>query len=424
MELVLIKTKIFKTFLVLLIFFVFPLTQAQQTLITYEPVVPPVFPEQSTPIILGILDFNSSTADSNYAEKFYFALKSDTSLLRKFMIYPFSSLQQIKKTLKIESFAPSDSDLQKKLYDNLGIEYLVSGKVTNKELTLFITNTDSGKLVFSNFYRDTDSSSALKDALKLFSTGVTTKYQRRGILNVSITPAGAEFKIDTIPQKNRTNIILDPGKYIIEFTKEGYYQLKESIEIIEGKTLNKEYKLCRAFGGAKITVSPTDVRTKIIREEDTTITKEETGDISINNLQAGMYRFIFSRIGYIISDLKFRINPGEILEEKVSLIKSFIVLEDISSNNVRVYGLKVEPGEDFYKIKYNLAGKPDENFDIYINIVSKSNPDKLIKRITELKGDWGRKVKVGTNKTIIWDVKKEFRNGFGTNDYLIFLEVD
>jgi hypothetical protein len=420
------KFKLSKQILLLFLFYsILKVSFSQQTVVTYEPLIPPVFPNQGTPINLGILDFNSFGVDSNYSEKFYSALKSDTSLIRKFQIYPFRTLQQLKKTFSIENFSPSDLDMQKKLYENLGITYLISGEINEKELIISIRSTISGQIVFSNSYKDSESSTALKDAMKLFSSGLTTKYKSRGMLNIIVHPEDAAFTINMIPQENKSNIILNPGKYIIEFTKEGYYPLKESIEIGEGKKLNKEYTMCRSFGGVKIEVFPKDVKTKIICEQDTTNTLELTGDIYLNNLQSGMYRFIFSRVSYVTDNRRFRIRPDEILNEKISLTNTlFGVVEDISSNNFRAYGLKIESGEDFYKIYYNLAGKPGETFDINLYIASRDDPNKLMKQLVFLKGDWGPKIKPGRNKTIIWDAKKEFPQGFGSIDYTIYLEVD
>lgn len=417
-------SKFFQKVTFLLLFFSYSLAQAQQTIVHYETISPPIFSSENMPYVVGLLDFNTSGPDSNFTEEFYNAFKADTILLSKFLPYSFNSLKQVKDKLRIESYSHANPDLQKKLLENLKIKYLISGERLNQGFSLIITSTESGKVIFSNSYFDSDSSTAIKDALRLFSLGETTRYKRRGTLTISVTPTDSKFTIDLKEQSDREKLYLDPGNYMLEFSREGYYPLKERIEIKGGLSIEKEYHLVPSFGEIQFDVSPIDLNIKMMNEQDTTITKKWTGDIDIKNIQSGKYIFEFTRVGFFPERRLFRINPDERIQEKINLVRKFNTVEDISSDNVRAYGLKIEPGEYSYRIHYNLAGKIGEAFDVTLSIRLKDDPGDTIKDLVDLEGDCGKRIKVGVNKTIIWNIQKEFPRGLGAEKYLLCLEID
>lgn len=414
------KTKII-FFIFILIAPLYPI-QAQKTLVLYEKLNPQIFPFQNEPIKLGILKFKTISDDPDFTEIFYNNLRTDTSIIRKFEIYPYSSLLLLKNNFKIEDLDADAAEVLTKLHKALGITYVISGELREGSLMLFIRNTISGDLLYSNIFRNSDSSTALKDAMKLFSSGLTTKYKSRGSLNIIIQPSDADFMIDRNEQKQKSNIYLNPGKYILEFTKEGYYPLKESIQVEEGQNLYQNYSMVPSFGNLNLEISPPSAKTDMVYVRDTTSVLEVTGSKLLSHIQTGLYHFYFSELGFKPVEREFQIWADTTREEKIALMRQFFVIEEIFTNNLQVIRLNLEPGEEQYKFSYSITGKPDHDYDVNLYLVKKDDPGTLFE-LKGLKGDIGN-IYCGPNKIITWDVKKDFPQNINSNDYRFYLEVD
>lgn len=396
---------------------------SQKIDVSYSPINYTIFAENNYPIKIALLEFKDYVGGENLNEKIYLELKKDPNIVSKFSIYPLNSMQLWLKSTKFESLNPSDETLLKKISDELSISYIVFGENTADGLKVIIKNTRNNNIMFSGIFINSDSSTALQDFQKLLSDNLFARYEKRGTLTVNVTPKNFDFTINLEPQLNTENISLKPGKYIIEIRKEGYYPIKEQVLIEPEKDIIKNYTLIPAYGRLTLKVSPPYASVKIKSLADSTINYEWIGNANSIIVRAGLYEAIFSAVGFATSNRKFLVNIEEHFEENVNLIRDFFTIDEVLFNDPKIYNVSISQGKYEYKIKFNLAGKPDSKYDINLYVFRKSNPEDLFP-LKGLKGDIGKGVKVGFNKLIIWQVEKDFPTNINSGDFIFYMELD
>ncbi len=144
------------------------------------------FAGRGTPISMAILRFDG---DALLDISLFNTLKQDTSVLRRFTIFPYNVLQAQFRVLHIYSLNPKDPQTLKTLKSQLGIELVVTGKKLNDGFELQILTTD-GNTVYRNAYLNSRSSTAMDDAVKLFSSSVKTEYIDLGSINWVLVNGG------------------------------------------------------------------------------------------------------------------------------------------------------------------------------------------------------------------------------------------
>jgi len=287
-------------------------------------------------------------------------------------------------------------------------------------------NTSTCDIEYSYLYVDTDSSTAIKEILMLFSDGVRSVYSEKGRLELSCKPNDVLFTINATEFQIPFNNTLNPGNYIIAIKKEGFTPIKESIIVEAGKTVYKNYNLVEAFGKIKINFSPENVEYIIRKKLDSSIVLSGIGNIPLTQFQEGVYLFEIKLLGFTPQNRLFRIRANETLEETIPLNRSFYPIEKITSNEPTVvYGLKVIASMWEYEIQYDLSGSPSETYDVMLYLISKEQPDKKF-ILNGLQGDIGEDIKVGKGKKIFWNILKNMFSPINPKilKYSFYLEID
>lgn len=130
------------------------------------------FDSYKTPIGLAILVFNG---DATLDIKLFNVLRQDTSVLKKFTIFPYDVLRTQMDALGLIKLDASDQHTLSQLRDQLNINLVVTGKAIDNGFDLAIVSTNGGK-VFDHSYFNTSKSTAIADAALLFSGNIVTDY--------------------------------------------------------------------------------------------------------------------------------------------------------------------------------------------------------------------------------------------------------
>lgn len=87
------------------------------------------------------------------------------------------------------------------------------------------------------------------------------------------------------------------------------------------------------------------------------------------------------------------------------------------SQPLRVSNIRHQVSGEQMTLRYDLDGKPKTNYTIRAFISLDGGQTQM--PLLATKGDCGKKVQVGTDKTIYWDTLKDFPNGI-QGDRIIF----
>lgn len=373
---------------------------SQGRILTFQKIDPNPFISDSLPVKIAILPVDNQ--DSLLSENLYLSMINQQIILNKFMICPYSSLLQSKKSLRIKNLSSADFDCIGILNESLNIEYIISVHTVPNGMQLDLKNTAYGNLEFSDIYMDTDSSTAIKDLLKFFTDGLKAVYLEKGILNIIGSPKDATLNINGFKYSIPFSDTLDPGNYFITVAKEGYVPIKEPILLEAGKTVYKNYSLDSAFGKIRIDLSPENTSYIIRRELDSIFVRDGIGDMPLIELTEGRYLFEFKALGFTTQNRLFLVKANEILEEIIPLDRSFYPIEKITSSEPTVaYGLKIFASEWEYEIQYDLSGSTGKTYDVMLYLLDKNHSGQKFK-IYNLSGDVGDDIKVGLGKKIFW----------------------
>jgi len=145
---------------------------------TYRDIYPNIFAGYKQPIGVGILQFEGS---NDLHSRLYDELKTQPGIHDKFAIFPYDVLEQQRGVLGIEGeMTPYNVKALKLLKDNLEIELVVSGSYkSSSEFDMKIYNCSEGKQLFEGYYKRSENSIPMKDAVKLFSDYKETIYKTK-----------------------------------------------------------------------------------------------------------------------------------------------------------------------------------------------------------------------------------------------------
>ncbi len=144
------------------------------------------FSRYTLPIGLAIFRFDG---DPTLDSKLFDILKQDTSVLKRFIIFPYGVLKAQMEVLGLTSLDPSDLHTLDQLREQLNISLVVTGKATTDGFDLYLITTN-GVRIFSASYVNTRKSTAIDDAIKLFRSNIQTSYINIGDLNWVLVDSG------------------------------------------------------------------------------------------------------------------------------------------------------------------------------------------------------------------------------------------
>jgi sulfatase modifying factor 1 len=144
------------------------------------------FSKFNMPIGLAILRFDGSTT---LDVKLYNILKQDTTVLKRFTIFPYSVLQAQMDVLGLTTLDPNNQHTLSQLRDQLNINLVVTGRETDNGFELYLLATN-GSRVYSHTFINTIKSNAIDDAAKLFRDNIQTDYINLGVINWVLVDSG------------------------------------------------------------------------------------------------------------------------------------------------------------------------------------------------------------------------------------------
>ncbi len=130
----------------------------------------------SPPIGLAILRFDG---DALLDIRLFNLLKQDTSVLKRFTIFPYNVLQAQMNVLGLTSLDPNDPQTLNQLRDQLNINLVVTGKPEPNGFEIQILST-SGLKPYVHLFLNTSQSIAIDDAARLFRENIQTDYVNVG----------------------------------------------------------------------------------------------------------------------------------------------------------------------------------------------------------------------------------------------------
>ncbi len=137
------------------------------------------FSKYTPPIGLAILGFDGNAV---LDIRLFNILKQDTSVLKRFTIFPYNVLRAQMDVLGLTSMDPNDPHTLSQLKEQLNISLVVTGKALTNGFDLRILTTNGGN-AYTHTYLNTSKSTAVDDAAKLFSENMQTDYVKVGDVN-------------------------------------------------------------------------------------------------------------------------------------------------------------------------------------------------------------------------------------------------
>lgn len=159
-----------------------------QALIPKYSTISPVssFLGHKTPVNVAIVKFGG---DALLDIRLFNLLKQDTSVLKRFTIFPYDVLQAQMGVMHLTTLNPRDEHTLHELKDQLGISLVVTGKAVKNGFELEIIST-TGEVEYSNTYQNSLKSTAMDDAEKLFSANLKTRYLNLGDIKWVLVTGG------------------------------------------------------------------------------------------------------------------------------------------------------------------------------------------------------------------------------------------
>jgi hypothetical protein len=129
--------------------------------------------------------FSTPRGDAALTEMVLDTLRSRSEVLEKFTLFPYSSLNEQKKSLGIDKLDPTDKQVLEKLDKNMDIKFVVYGVAIDEDLsrfTLEVVRTSDGNKVFSQQFQKSRNSTPLNDAVMVFAAFVQPVYKTHELL--------------------------------------------------------------------------------------------------------------------------------------------------------------------------------------------------------------------------------------------------
>jgi len=145
------------------------------------------FSRYSPPIGLAILRFEG---DALLDIKLFNVLKQDTTVLKRFTIFPYNVLKAQMDALGLTSLDPNDPHTLSQLRDQLNVNIVATGKAINNGFELRLVGTDGSKAYTHSFF-NTGKSTAIDDAARLFRENVQTDYVNVGNVTWVLVDSGS-----------------------------------------------------------------------------------------------------------------------------------------------------------------------------------------------------------------------------------------
>jgi len=394
--------------------------QAQTLLVEYQDLSPNIFSSLPQPVGLSIFPFIQNGMNSDVTEKFYEQLISQQAIHQKFLIYPYTT---IKEQLGIRTLDPENMDLLSKIRKNLNISLVVYGTFNIDDIskfTLIIVNTLNGEKEYIGDFRNSDSSDAVTDAVKLFTEDKVPSYTEVGVLNLQLDPEDCNVIIDGIIHTKLDNIILSVGQHILEIKYTGCEPLTEQIFIEPSQKFTKTYKLQRQFGNLNVIVEPENAN--IILMSDGKRINSWVGNQVITNLPVNTYEINCSLFGYESLKKPVNILPNRTIYEQITMKPDNSSLPLIRCEYENVRDLRVKYAGQDINLMYDLLGEEDEEYEVTLVVKNKQNSSEF--EAKSVLGDIGDDVKTGVDKKIIWKVDNDLFGRLTRADYELELQVE
>jgi uncharacterized protein (TIGR02145 family) len=155
----------------------------QDIIPTYNVQSPSPFAGYSQPIGIAILKFEGN---NEIDENLYNELKSNSNVLNKFVLFSYDVLEQQKKALGLKTLDANNSKVSEQLNKMLDIKLIITGNSeTDGRFYLKIIQTSDNNEVYNKEYQNTKQSTAINDAVKLFTENKTTDYIKKNILLIN-----------------------------------------------------------------------------------------------------------------------------------------------------------------------------------------------------------------------------------------------
>lgn len=157
-----------------------------RTEVSYRPLQHNPFTGTEGPIGLGILPFvDVQQKILGLTEQLYERLKSKNEIRRRFVLYPFSSLDAQKATLGIQTLLPVTKATLARLNKVLGITFVVTGNVPQPSPSGFrmdVIRTSDSASVYTKYFEESETSTALDDAVRVFEVYKEPIYKTQNVL--------------------------------------------------------------------------------------------------------------------------------------------------------------------------------------------------------------------------------------------------
>jgi len=394
--------------------------RAQDVLVEYKNLSPGIFSTEQLPVGIALFPITQNNKVSGHSVKLYEELTTQYGIHEKFLIYPYNTIQE---QLGISNLTPDDLSALANIRQNLDIKFIVFGSIIDLNHDWFIlkiANTLDGKIVFEGEFRNSNSSTGIKDAVELLSNDKMSYYSEIGRIVIYLQPKDAIVQIDSVKYSKFDEITLGVGSHNIEITKKGYETIYEQVNIEHSKRIIKRYTLARQFGNLKVNVIPPEANIKLVSSGKTI--NSWKGNKLVTNIPVEDYEIQCELLGYEILTRKISINPNETTYEDIELIKTPFATPIISTNNDNVKDLRLESSGKDLLVHYDLLGESDDEYEIKLILIQKSGAVTF--EAKSVSGDIGKGKFAGVDKKIVWRVEEDLTGTLSGDDYALELQVE
>lgn len=390
--------------------------KAQSFIVSYKNLDTALFNSNKRPVNIALFPITENGKPSKFVEKIYDEMSKEYNSQHEILFYPYNVIQE---QLKIKNFDPDNLKTLQNIRKNLEIEFIVFGQIIDLKSNWFklkIANTQDGKVLFDHEFRNSDSSTGIKDAVELLYNGKVASYIKTGKLVIKIQPKDATIKIDSTKYPNHNEILLSTGYHEIKISKKGYELISDTVKIEYSKEIIKNYILKRKLGNLKVITYPSKANIKMMLG-DSVINNWE-GDKLISNVPTGDYQIQCVMTGYETQTKTINIKANVITQENIQLIRNSF--PSIVSNNEKIKDLRVEQSGQDLVIYYNLDGEPDDDYEIKLLLVNKNSG--ILYEPKSFTGNIGKGKFAGKDRKITWKVENDFPWKFIGEDYELKLQ--
>lgn len=395
---------------------------AQEITVTYQDISPNPFDSLGNQIGLGLLHISGTDSLEN---NLYNSLRIQPGIHTKFTIYPFKILDEQRKLFKVKELLLVDEKVFKTLSEKLDIQIVVTGNsLSDSEFTLQLYNTVDNKLVLEQTYLNSLTSTALDDAVKLFTERKIPNYLIKSILDLDIKPLEASVKINGINYLDQRIFKLDAGEYDLIIELDGYNTIIEKIKINSEKYIKKRYNLIQKLGSYELNVEPNESYIELFRKDK--LISAWIGDTTLYDMPSTEYTIVCKLPGYDTLIKKIEIPAYMRFKDFIPMqrsVRELFKIKDIRSTSKDVKNPFFEMYQDSILIFYDLMGDKNDQFSVKVRLLNLTNPSMKYYPQFFL-GDIGTKVFGGSRRQIIWEMRKDYHKGLGEGDIVLELVVE